>query len=161
MSIKHIVIAAALVTAAGCGSDDDGGKGGGAPTSAKAPNQLVGSYTTRLERSDLPPKPAPELADSLSWKLTIANSGAVGGKPAFTISDPQRGTLESSSFGVDGDRIHLRREECAAGGTEHFYDNEYRYELAGKRLTLTKARNKCPDRVAETILTSRPWTKVD
>ena len=53
----------------------------------------------------------------------------------------------------------LKHEECAAGGTEHFYDNAYRFARSGKKLTFTKLRNGCPDRVAETVLTSEPWAK--
>jgi hypothetical protein len=62
---------------------------------------------------------------------------------------------------VDGARLLLLNEECAAGGEQEFYDNEYRWKLDGETLTLTEVENQCPDDVALTILTSRPWTKVD
>jgi len=55
----------------------------------------------------------------------------------------------------------LEDEECAAGpdGEYAFYDNEYRWTLEGSTLALATVKNDCPDRVAETILTSQPWTK--
>jgi hypothetical protein len=67
--------------------------------------------------------------------------------------------LEAPDFAVFGGQIVLKHEECAAGGTEHFYDNAYRFARSGKKLTFTKLRNGCPDRVAETVLTSEPWAK--
>lgn len=70
-----------------------------------------------------------------------------------------QGNLEAPALRVEGDRLFLDHEECAAGGTEHFYDNEYSWKLAGEQLSLTTVTNQCGDRVAETILTSRPWTK--
>ena len=62
---------------------------------------------------------------------------------------------------MKGDHIVLHREECAAGGEEHFYENEYRYEQSGKKLSFTKVKNLCPDEVVLTILTSEPWTKTN
>jgi hypothetical protein len=54
-------------------------------------------------------------------------------------------------------RTRVRKSSWMTGYA--FYDNEYRWELSGSTLTLTTVKNDCPDRVAETILTSRPWTK--
>jgi hypothetical protein len=34
------------------------------------------------------------------------------------------------------------------------------YELLGDSLSFTTVTNSCPDQVAETILTSRPWERV-
>ena len=59
---------------------------------------------------------------------------------------------------MDGDTLVLEDEECAATGTTTF-NNEYTWELSGSTLTLTTVKNDCPDRVAETILTSHPWAK--
>jgi hypothetical protein len=91
--------------------------------------------------------------------LTIANSGGSGSGHALTLKNKTAGALEAPDFEVSGDRIVLKHEECAAGGTDHFYDNEYRFVRAGKTLRFTKVRNSCPDRVAETVLTSEQWTK--
>ena len=160
------IVAIAITAAGGCGSDDDSETSSKAPTTTRAegptPKELLGSYTTKLKPSDLPPNPPPELTDgSMAWKLTIANSGGVDNGPVFAIANAKLGALESPSFGVQGDRVLLHREECAAGGQPHFYENEYRYKLSGKTLTFTKVKNQCPDEVALTILTSQPWTKAD
>lgn len=40
-------------------------------------------------------------------------------------------------------------------------ENEYRYDLRGGTLTFNVVRNSCPDEVALTILTSRPWTRAE
>lgn len=155
------LFAVGLVAVAGCGSGDDSNPTAEAPEQA-APKELLGSYTTTLKRRDLPANPAQELTGgSLKWKLTIANSGGPGNGRAFTIANADLGLLESSSFGVRGNRVLLHREECAAGGTQRFYENEYSYELRANTLTFTKVRNSCADEVAQTILTSEPWTKAD
>jgi len=60
---------------------------------------------------------------------------------------------------VAGDRLRLLQEECAAGGDTQFFDNEYSYEVQGDTLTISVVKNQCADLVAETILTSEPWTK--
>jgi hypothetical protein len=155
--------ALAMIAVGGCGSDDDSATSSQAPTKraeAQAPAELLGSYTTTLKRSDLPPNPPPELTDgSMAWKLTIAKSGGIDNGPVFAIANAKLGTLESPSFSVEGDRVLLHREECASGGQARFYENEYRYNLRGKTLTFTKVKNSCPDEVALTILTSEPWTK--
>jgi hypothetical protein len=143
-----------------CGSDDDAGSGGAA-SPKRAPAQLLGTYTTTLKSADLPADAAEELThSSLKWKLTIANTGGVSDGPAFAIANEENGSLEDPPFSVSGDVIELHHEECGAGGDEKFYENRYRYELSGKKLTFTKVRNLCPDNVVLTILTSGPWTKV-
>ena len=83
----------------------------------------------------------------------------MNGGRAFSISNAKLGELQTSAFGVQGTDILLHNEECAAGGTERFYENEYSYTLAGKTLTFTTVKNQCRDHVAQTILTSEPWTK--
>jgi hypothetical protein len=122
----------------------------------------VGSYEVTLKPTDLPPNPPPELTDgSAGWQLEIANSGGTGGGRSFAISNKSLGLLEDPGFGVDGDSIVLQDEECAneSGGYD-YYDNEYRYDLQGDSLSFTTVTNSCPDQVSETILTSRPWTRV-
>jgi len=159
---SRLIVVAGLIVAAGCGSDDDSSKSPAKPAERGAPKELLGSYTTKLKPSDLPSNPAQELtAGPPTWKLTIANSGGPGNGRAFTIANTSLGTLESSSFGIRGDRILLHREECAAGGSPHFYENEYSYRLSGKTLTFKTVKNSCKDKVTETILTSEPWTKAD
>jgi len=158
------IVVLATVVAGGCGSDDDSQTPTPAPfkrAEGRPPKELLGSYVTRLKASDLPPNPPQELTDgSRGWKLTSANSGGIDNGPVFAIANAKLGALESPSFGVEGDRVLLHREECAAGGKTRFYENQYRYKLSGKTLTFTKVKNSCPDEVALTILTSKPWTKV-
>jgi hypothetical protein len=153
-------VASLVLALAGCGS------GGGATTTAEsangpAPDELVGSYEVTLRPSDLPPNPPPELTGSPDWRLEIANSGGPAGGRRFAITN-KRHLLEQSDFGVEGDSIVLKQEECACGPGcgYNFYDNEYRYKLRGKSLSFTTVSNSCPDRVAETILTSRPWARL-
>jgi hypothetical protein len=157
-----------LIGAGGCGSDDDSEPSrepakpaAQKPAASKAPSELLGTYMTTLKQSDLPPNPASELTDGMpKWELTIANSGGLDNGPVFSIASAKLGSFEGPSFSVRGDRITLHREECAAGGDVRFYENEYRFELSGKTLTFTEINNSCPDKVALTVLTSRPWTKV-
>jgi hypothetical protein len=155
------VAAVALFAVIGCGSDDPSTTTTApAKAAVSAAAGLVGTYTTRLKASDLPPNPPPELTDgSTEWKLTIATTGGIDNGPVFAIANGERGSLENPSFSVEGDRVLLHREECAAGGQPHFYENEYRYRSSANTLTFTKVKNLCPDEVALTILTSEPWTK--
>jgi hypothetical protein len=145
---------AGLIVLGGCGSSDSGTPGG-------VPAALLGKYTTELNVSDQPAGAPRELTDgSMRWTLTIAKSGGIDGGPVFGIANSRLGPLENPSFSVKDDLLLLRHEECAAG-PKPFYDNRYRYKLSGKTLTLTKVENQCRDQVALTILTSRPWTKVN
>jgi hypothetical protein len=114
-----------------------------------------------LRASDLPPHPAPELSDGVGrrWTLRISNSGGIDNGRAFALAASGRGALETPAFGVVGDRVILHREECAAGGNERFYENQYRWRVSGRHLTFTTIANRCPDRVAATLLTARPWTR--
>ena len=142
-----------LVALAVCGC-------GGSDSEEGLPPELVATYTTTLDESDIPPNSAPELTAG-EWKLVIAATGAADGGPVLAIEHPVEGTLEGPGLKVDGDRFLLEQEECAAGpdGSTAFYDNEYSWTLEGSTLTLATVKNDCPDRVAETILTSQPWTK--
>ena len=149
-------LGALLALAAGCG-------GGGSSESAggPAPQQLVGTYVTTLEQGDVEAAGSPpEIAGAdRSWTLRILNTGGPDNGPVLVIEQKTAGNLEAPSLRVAGDRLLLRNEECAAGGQYKFYDNEYRWKLSGKTLTITPVTNHCSDRVALTILTSRAWTK--
>jgi hypothetical protein len=134
------------------------GCGGGSSSEEGIPSEVVGTYTTTLAQSDIPADAAPEL-EAGPWELVIATSGAPDDGPSLAINHPAKGNLEGPGLTVEGDRFLLEQEECAAGGTTKFYDNEYTWQLDGSKLTLTTKKNDCPDRVAETILTSHPWTK--
>ena len=152
MSKLKLICVLAVLALAGCG--------GGSESDGAVPTELVGTYTTTLDDADIPPNSAPELEPG-AWKLVIATTGAADGGPVLAINHPAKGNLEGPGLRVDDDRILLEDEECAAGpgGSYAFYDNEYRWTLEGSTLTLATVKNDCPDRVAETILTSNPWTK--
>jgi hypothetical protein len=134
------------------------GCGGSSTTDDGVPAELVGTYTTTLEQSSVPADAPPEL-EAGDWELVIATSGAPDDGPALAINNPTKGNLEAPGLTVDGDTLVLEKEECAANGSTTFYDNEYSWKLSGSTLTLTTVKNDCPDHVAETILTSNPWTK--
>jgi hypothetical protein len=131
---------------------------GGSDSEEGVPADLVGTYTTTLQPADIPADAAPEL-EAGDWELVIATSGAPDDGPALAINHPTKGNLEAPGLTVDGDTLELEQEECAQKTGYVFYDNEYSWKLDGSTLTLTTVKNDCPDRVAETILTSNPWTK--
>ena len=156
-----LAIAASLVLLAGCGSSDKSNdKTSSAPAAAESPPPpaLVGTYTTTLKKSDLPPNPAPELTNHAErWQLRISTTGGPAGGPAFTILNPKLGALESPTVGVTGSTVALHKEECGANSST--VDSFYTYTLSGKQLTFKTVKNGCSDKVAETILTSEPWVK--
>jgi hypothetical protein len=149
-----------VVLLTGCGSGNSSMRATShAENGGPAPVAVVGRYTVTLKRGDLPANT--ELAQSsLSWTLTIANSGGPNGGRAFTITNATQGVLESSSFRVEGTNILLHQEECTASGGEKLYDNEYSYKVTGQTLRFTTIKNQCSDRVAQTVLTSEPWTRI-
>ena len=156
-----LALAGSAALLAGCGGasgDATQTSAPSVPSAATVPAPLVGRYTTTLRRSDLPANPAPELTSgSSTWKLTLARSGGVDNGPALTIANAQLGVLESSNFAAQRGTVLLRREDCVTPGNQHFYDNRYRYVISHGTLRFTTLTNGCKDRVAETILTSRPW----
>lgn len=146
-----MIAALAALSMAGCG---------GSSNEEEIPAELVGTYTTTLERSDFPQPPPLELTDGgLRWRLTIATTGGPDDGPVLVIESERNGNLEATALEVDGNRLLLPNEECAASGSYVFYDNEYRWSLEDSTLTLTPVVNQCEDEVALTVLTSRPWTK--
>lgn len=155
---------------AGCGGGDSDSQAEPAATTAStasdttktglAPDELVGTYTTTLEASDLQADAPPELkGGGLAWTIRIGNTGGPDDGPYLAIDSDKSGNLEAPSLRVDGDRLLLLNEECAASGEYKFYDNEYRWTLTGDTLEIATVSNSCPDRVAETVLASRAWTK--
>jgi hypothetical protein len=118
----------AAIATGGCGGDS--GETSGAP-----PAELVGTYTTTLQASDVAGDNAPELsaADGSDWTLRIGTDGGADDGPFLAIDSEDGDNLEAPTLEVDGDRVLLHNEECAHLGGGY--------------------------RVAQTILTSRPWTK--
>ena len=153
-STPAIVCVLTALALAGCG--------GGSDAEDAVPAELVGTYTTTLEKSDLPNPEQPEFVDGgFEWTMTIATSGGADGGPILHIrsADEKFGDLEGPSLSVNDDRLLLRNEECAQDVGYTFYDNEYSWKLEGSALTIATVENQCADRVAETILTGEPWTK--
>ena len=147
-TVVSCLVVLAAVSGCGSGGNDEG-----------VPAELVGTYTTTLEQSDFAGNAAPEL-EAGEWKLVIATSGAPDGGPALSIRPTtHEDALEAPGLTVDGDTLKLEQEECEQKTGYVFYDNEYSWKLDASTLTLTTVKNDCPDRVAETILTSHPWTK--
>jgi hypothetical protein len=164
-----VAVALGLALWAGCGSNGSGDSTGNVPPESiqgPPPKALLGTYGVALKPGDLPPRPSPRervLTESPpTWKLTIANSGGPSGGRDFAISstDPALGLLEQSDFGVQGNLLALHQEECQSPQGYVFHENEYRWDLSGNSLRFSTISNSCPDRVAETILTSRTWSKV-
>jgi hypothetical protein len=150
----------ALAVASGCGSDNNKSASPARKQSAEtaAPKQLVGEYAMTLKSGDLPPNPVRELTDgSKSWTLRIANSGGVNNAPALSLENDQLGGLESSRFGVIGQRIVLHSEECPPTGKP--VESEYTWTLKGRKLRFSGGRGACPDKVQLTLLTAKPWTR--
>ncbi len=131
---------------------------GGTSSGDAAPSELSGTYTTTLQQSDVAQNTAPELAAG-KWTLSIGELEGPDAGSFLALKDPENQVLEEPGVKVDGDRLTLTQEECAQTTGYVFYDNEYSWKLDGSTLTLATEKNQCPDRVAETILTSRPWTK--
>ena len=145
--------------ASGCGDKDrSSSQKPKQPSEAVAPEQLVGEYAMTLRRDDLPPNPPPELTDgSKTWTLKIANTGGPSNGPALTIVNDKLGPLESSRFGVVGQRILLHEQECDATGEA--VESEYDWTVKGRTLTFAGGKGACRDKVALTLLTANPWTK--
>ena len=161
------VLAGALaVLVSGCGgsnSSTSAASTAGASVSTSEsggtiPAALLGTWTTTLKASDLPANPPPELAGAKKWQLQIAETGGVDNGPVLSIVG-DLDQLEGPTPQVSGNELKLLHEECAASGTEQFFDNTYSYEIQGDSLRITTVSNQCTDHVAETILTSEPWTK--
>lgn len=167
-SLMIPVLAAAMIVAAACGGSSSdrttaastaattrAAKTGGAP-----PIQLLGNYTTTLTKADVGSNKAPELQGQYKWKVKVTKDGGVNNAPTLTVIKPPSEVLESSTLSVSGDTLTLTGEECAqpTGGYK-IISSAYTWKLDGTTLRLTTAKPGCPDKVAETILTSEPWEK--
>jgi len=100
-----------------------------------------------------PSSGAPDVAITSSLIAGLELRRSVRGDVALL----ERGRVGPDELGRD-DFVGVR-EECAANGTTAFYDNQHSWELTGSTLSFTTVENDCPDRMAETILTRRPWAK--
>jgi hypothetical protein len=155
-----VVVVPALV---GCGDDArEHGTGGQSSPPAQsersAPQALAGTYKMVLKHADLPPDPPPELTDRAEkWTLKIENTGGRNGGPGLALINDELGTLESSPFGVIGDRILLHAEECAVAPAP--VESAYTWKRSANTLTFRALKNGCKDEVALTLLTAEPWTK--
>ena len=165
-----VAVASIALVAAGCGGGEKKKEKPAIPAETPvndppihseksgAPPELLGQYEVTLPKGELPKDAPEELAEgSETWTVTLADTGGPGDGPALTIENDQLGPLESSHFEVKGKTIKIHEEECAQTGSP--VDPEFSYELKGKELTLSDPKGTCPDKVAETILTSAPLTK--
>jgi hypothetical protein len=83
---------------------------GGGKNEEHVPLELVGTYTSTLEPSDIPENAAPELQAG-EWELVIATSVPDGG-PALAIKTPSEETPSGlPGLTVDGDTLELEQEE--------------------------------------------------
>jgi hypothetical protein len=157
------VLALALVPAACGGSDEPSAATTARPVAAEKraaiPRELIGTWTTKPGKGDVPAKF--HLANRFS--VTISPNGGVDGAPSFTLADSEEPIEgETSTPVVTGDTITLRHEGCFVEGSGYrFYDNVYRYVISGDRRSFTVVKNGCKDRLAESILTTRAFTRND
>jgi hypothetical protein len=166
--IGHALVVPVLAVS-GCGDASSGKPTAASPTPtalAKAaeppPAELLGTYATALRSADVPADAPPELAGQHAWLVKISPDGGVDGGPSLAIVRPPSDTLEIAKLSVSGDTLTLSDEECAPSepsGKYTFVTSSYRWKLGGTTLRLTAVKKGCPDEVAETILTSRPWKK--
>jgi hypothetical protein len=163
---RGVVLLAALAAVTGCGGGDDSSKpkSGKPKASGAIPSALTGTYTVKLTKADLPPpaKAPPEFKPAekpYDWRIEITRTGGLNNGPVLNIVSPTHGSLESPVLSVKGDQLKLSQEECGGDGYT-FVNTTYRWVREGAKLTLTKLSGGCADKVAETILTSRPLTRV-
>jgi len=163
MSSRRALVIAGTAALAGCGNGDAGESP--KPKAAAPPAELQGTYTVRLKPGDLPtgkdapPEFKPE-NKPYAWRVEISDSGGPDNGPTLNIVSLAHGSLESPRLTVAGDKLRLSDEECASDTGYTFVSTTYRWVVIGPALRLTKLSGGCPDKVAETILTSRALTKV-
>jgi hypothetical protein len=166
--MRHILTCAAMaaLAVAGCGGDDESAGTDSTSSAASTPRavapppaELLGTYTTRLKRSDIPKPAPPELDGQYRWTLRITKDGGPDNKPALTIVKPPDDVLESSAMAATGDSLKLTGEECAQQTGDTIVSSAYRWQREGDGLRLTAVQHGCADKVAETILTAEPWKR--
>ena len=142
------------------GTATSAGTGSEASTAGAIPPELLGTWATTLKAADIPANAPEELKNAATkWQLVIAQTGGTDNGPVLSIVNPELGQLEGPTLQVQGNELKLLQEECAASGDVQFFDNTYSYQVQDGTLRITTVDNQCADRVAETILTSEPWTK--
>lgn len=142
------------------GTATSAGTGSEASTAGAIPPELLGTWATTLKAADIPANAPEELKNAATkWQLVVAQTGGTDNGPVLSIVNPELGQLEGPTLQVQGNELKLLQEECAASGDVQFFDNTYSYQVQGGTLRITTVDNQCADRVAETILTSEPWTK--
>src|SRR5215210_5481522 len=163
-----LILALALIGPAGCGEDAEPEPAATASptqrgkTGEPPPSELLGAYATTLKDADVPAKAPPELAGQRKWLMRITKDGGPDNAPALTILRPPSDPLESSRLSTSAGTLTLHREECAPtdpGGQYTLVTSSYQWKLTGRTLRVTTVKAGCPDKVADTILTARPWTK--
>jgi len=123
---------------------------------------LLGTYATTLKQADVPAQAGAELAEQRKWLIRITSDGGPDNAPALTILRPPSDPLESSRLSTSAGTLTLNQQECAPtdpGGQYTLVTSSYQWKLTGRTLRLTTVKAGCPDKVADTILTARPWTK--
>lgn len=113
------------------------------PEVARVPAKLVGMWGRRVTEADVKRANAPFIATG-RWRLQIAATGALrvfntpGAVPIMSAHLRIRaGTVTFVRFGLASDR----EAGCPSPGV-------YRWRASGGVLTLAKAKDNCPDRVA-------------
>jgi hypothetical protein len=142
------------------GTAASAGTGSEASTAVAIPPELLGTWATTLKTADIPANAPGELKNAATkWQLVIAQTRGTDNAPVLSIVNPELGQLEGPTLQVQGNELKLLQEECAASGDVQFFDNTYSYQVRDGTLRITTVDNQCADRVAETILTSQPWTR--
>lgn len=160
MKTRYLTIAALVaipVLGAACGdADDPPARPAATARSEPPPQELIGTWVTKLRKRD-----APAGLDVVNpFSVTIAPTGGVDDGPVFQIANGAEALEGETSLPVVvGDQITLRQEGCYLNNTYKFYDNVYSYEVSGDTLTFTLVKNSCKDRHAESILTSHPFKR--
>lgn len=165
MTRRHLtipVLALALLPAAcgGSGEREATTPAKSQPATAKPaaiPEELLGTWTTTLRKSDVPPR----LQLNNPFSVIIARDGGIDNAPSFTLADSTESIEgETSTPLFKGDTVTLHHEGCLDDDVGYrFYDNVYRYAVSGDTLRFSVVKNACKDREAESILTSRVFRR--
>ena len=162
---NHLALLAALVLVIGCGDDDSSNTVADAtPESASIkaaatpdlPPDVLGTWTTRLKKSDIKPSASEFNQAEPEWTLTIAVDGGVEGAPSFTLANAGIGTVISTPWEGSAEQVVISDPEACEGETEFPFD----YTVEGDELVLEKSvAPDCPHPAIVAVLTAKPWTK--